>query len=78
MVNYSAMYDRWLDQAYAYYVTFDNHMSDAEWDSIGRTLSDNWDKWDHSYKHLVSKDNMFTAYYINADSYPDKVKQAHE
>ncbi len=63
-------FSKWLEQAKAYYITYDNTMLDYEWDMLGRELSEKWDEWEHPYKHLVTPNTMHTAYYIKEEEYP--------
>lgn len=69
----SEKFEKWLGQSYRYYHTFDNTMSDYEWDMLGRELSEKWDEWDHEYKHLVTRDGMFSGFDIK---YPEAIKEA--
>lgn len=67
-------FERWLKQAYKYYIEFDNDMSDFEWDAIGRELKENWNSWDHPDKGVVKQDEMFSLYYLKSGDYPSWAK----
>lgn len=75
--HYSKLFEKWLYAAFQYY-HFDNSiMPDLEWDSLGRSLIERWDFWDHPFKYLVRKDEMFSAFYIPKNKYPKFDNDGH-
>lgn len=68
-------FERWLTQAYRYYITFDNDMSDYEWDMDARELSARWDEITHPDKDVIRNDEMFSLYYLRQEDYPEWAKK---
>jgi hypothetical protein len=48
----------YLFHSYAYYKVHYTFIPDEKFDSICKLLLDNWDKFEHRFKHLISKDDL--------------------
>lgn len=64
----------YLMAAYAYYVEDDPIMSDWDFDSLAKTLLEEYDTIEHRHKHLVTEDDLRAGTYLG--EYPEIVKGA--
>lgn len=63
---------RYLIYSYAYYILNKSLVSDEEYDSMAKTLLENWNTFEHRHKHLITEDDLRagTLYAVKAEAYP--------
>jgi len=71
---------KFLMASYAYYIKDYSLMTDSEYDHLSRGLMENWDKFNHQHKHLVTPGDLKagTLFSLNKDNYPLMVIAAAE
>ena len=62
--------------SYAYYILDENIMSDGEYDSIARTLLEQWDSFEHQHKYLLDKGDLEAGTGFRIKNYPNRIKYA--
>lgn len=58
MTDLKSAFANYLILSYAYYKLNKSLVSDGQFDLLCKTLLDNFDSFEHKYKHLVTKDDL--------------------
>jgi len=70
--NINMMVPWYLMASYAYYKKDEPILSDAFFDSMGKTMLERWDDIDHFHKHLITVDDLQAGTYLG--DYPSRVE----
>lgn len=72
------MLQKYLYCSYAYYILDESVIHDTEYDNIAKILLNNYNKFEHPHKYLVTIDDLEagTLFRLSDDKYPNMVKGA--
>lgn len=59
-----------LVASYAYYQRYTSLLKDETYDKIAKLLHDNWERFEHPHKHLVSKADLAAGTLYALRNYP--------
>jgi len=61
--------------AYVYYHLDDQIITDAQFDSMAKTMLENWDTIEHRHKHLITKEDLAAGTLLLAvEDFPEITK----